>query len=294
MATRAPSLASAPAIARPIPFDAPVTSATFPSMPEVHGRGRYTARAVSSRLAGEPRTPQREQHDRHDRAEPVHADQRPRGRRQPGEGPRRARDARARERSRPLPSTSAQTSTRPGRRASPSPRRTNGGSASASATERTATTAPARPRRARAPIGPCGHGRSPAARTRRRPGRGRHGCLLASPRARSSVARASPLQGEGRRFESGRAHGPGRRVRRTAGGTAWRACATVGRRPPPRGRPRRLFGPHPWAPRRVIDRRRVQCDDSDDHPGGVPAADGCGDCEHEPRRLAADHRGPAR
>ena len=49
-ATRTPSAASAVAIPRPIPFEPPVTSATRPSMPEVHAADHAISRARKSRV----------------------------------------------------------------------------------------------------------------------------------------------------------------------------------------------------------------------------------------------------
>ena len=228
-------------------------------MPRSMRRGRYTAPRRELRLAGEPHTTARTARSPRRRRASARRSPTAQDARQPGEDRADRGHACAGARPTTLAVTSAQTIHAPGPASQPQSSKNEWGSASARATESTATDSPCTAAARQSTD------RSMRAWSQSRDGGASHavqGCSLASPRARSSAARASPLQGEGRRFESGRAHGPGRRICRTAGGAAWRACTTVGRRPPAPGRPRRLFGPDPWDPRPVIDRRRVQCDDS--------------------------------
>src|SRR3954454_21372238 len=89
IATRAPSATSSVAIARPIPFDAPVTSATLPFKPRsmagmLSGRPLDGPRREAA-VAGQARTPQREERDREHGAEPVHAEDDGEEAGQPGE-----------------------------------------------------------------------------------------------------------------------------------------------------------------------------------------------------------------
>src|SRR5881392_1722382 len=73
IATRAPSATSSVAIPRPIPFDAPVTSATLPFKPRSMA-GMLSGPRRQPAVAGQPRAPQREDGDREHRTQPVDAE----------------------------------------------------------------------------------------------------------------------------------------------------------------------------------------------------------------------------
>ena len=197
-------------MAWPMPFDAPVTSATFPPRPRsmAHATGRSPTLG-GARVAREPRAPEREQRDAQRGAEPVHAGQHRERRREAGE--RRPDSTPATGRRSTRATSSAHAAHAAGPASQPQPSKNERGSASARTTASDARSTPPAPP---PPATNTGHViRGPwwqAAVPARRPG------LPSRARAVSSAGQSACLTSRRSRFEpappTGAAGGPATRA----------------------------------------------------------------------------------